>query len=271
MSQSISLWGAQYSNVPAVELPKTGGGTATFTDTSSTTATADKIVEGYGAYSSEGEWMVGSISTKTSSNLTVSGDTVTAPAGYYASSASKSVAAGSVKLPSTIMGQFANVSVASGYVTLSKSISAKPTVTTEGYVTDGTLSAANITLIAEMTTKEATTLYPSGTDQTISSGQYLSGTQTIKAVTTTNLSAANVKDGVVVQVGDSVDSDRVTSVTGTFTDSSTVSSGQTAATSGEILTGYSAWVDGVELQGSLRAMTTTEISNAVTAGWSGSS
>lgn len=32
MSQSITIWGASYTDVPAVELPKTGGGTATFVD-----------------------------------------------------------------------------------------------------------------------------------------------------------------------------------------------------------------------------------------------
>lgn len=32
MAQNITLLGASYSNVPAVTLPKTGGGTATFID-----------------------------------------------------------------------------------------------------------------------------------------------------------------------------------------------------------------------------------------------
>ena len=32
MAQNITLLGASYSAVPAVELPKTGGGTATFVD-----------------------------------------------------------------------------------------------------------------------------------------------------------------------------------------------------------------------------------------------
>ena len=50
MAQNITLLGASYSAVPAVELPKTGGGTATFTDTSDATATADKILTGYSAY-----------------------------------------------------------------------------------------------------------------------------------------------------------------------------------------------------------------------------
>lgn len=32
MAQNITLLGASYSDVPAVQLPKTGGGTATFID-----------------------------------------------------------------------------------------------------------------------------------------------------------------------------------------------------------------------------------------------
>ena len=43
MSQNISLQGAVYSAVPAVALPKQGGGTATFTDVTDTTATASDV------------------------------------------------------------------------------------------------------------------------------------------------------------------------------------------------------------------------------------
>lgn len=32
MAQSITLWGATYTQVPALEVPKTGGGTAKFID-----------------------------------------------------------------------------------------------------------------------------------------------------------------------------------------------------------------------------------------------
>lgn len=32
MSQNLVLWGNTYTNVPAVDLPKSGGGTATFID-----------------------------------------------------------------------------------------------------------------------------------------------------------------------------------------------------------------------------------------------
>lgn len=50
MAQTISLLGAVYSDVPAVELPKDGGGVATFTDTSDADASAGDIVVGATAY-----------------------------------------------------------------------------------------------------------------------------------------------------------------------------------------------------------------------------
>ena len=54
MSQNITLLGASYSSVPAVQLPKTGGGTATFTDVTDTTATADDVATGTYFYTAAG-------------------------------------------------------------------------------------------------------------------------------------------------------------------------------------------------------------------------
>lgn len=62
----------------------------------------------------------------------------------------------------------------------------------------------------------AQTIHPSTSDQTIASGKYLTGAQTIKGVLLTNLDAGNIKKDVVVKVGDSTDDDCVTSVTGTY-------------------------------------------------------
>lgn len=50
MAQNITLMGASYSDVPAVTLPKTGGGTAMFTDTSDADAAASDIASGKTAY-----------------------------------------------------------------------------------------------------------------------------------------------------------------------------------------------------------------------------
>lgn len=46
MAQNITLLGASYSAVPAVLLPKTGGGTARFDDATVTTATASDVAQG---------------------------------------------------------------------------------------------------------------------------------------------------------------------------------------------------------------------------------
>lgn len=46
MAKNITLLGASYSDVPAVNLPQTGGGTARFTDTSVTTAVESDVASG---------------------------------------------------------------------------------------------------------------------------------------------------------------------------------------------------------------------------------
>lgn len=68
-------------------------------DVTQKTVTANKMLNGTTALKNDGTDIEGNIPTKTSSNLTVSGAIVTAPAGYYESDASKSVA--SMSLPTT--------------------------------------------------------------------------------------------------------------------------------------------------------------------------
>ena len=54
MSQNITLLGASYSAVPSVLLPKTGGGTASFTDVTDTTAAASDVASGKYFYTAAG-------------------------------------------------------------------------------------------------------------------------------------------------------------------------------------------------------------------------
>lgn len=232
------------------------------------------------------------VTQRTSSDLSASGATVTAPAGYYASSASTAVASGTAGTPTASKGavnshaiavtpsvtnttgyitggtktgtavsvsaselvsgtysvtgsgtadvtNYASISVPSGSAstpatsvtanptisvngsglitaTVSKTQSVTPTVSA-GYVSSGT--AGNITVsgsnTSQLTTQAAQTITPTTSDQTIPSGRYLTGAQTIEGIVCTNLTAANIADGVTVKIGTATDDDSVASVTGT--------------------------------------------------------
>ena len=95
------------------------------------------------------------------------------------------------------------------------------------YTGDSDLSAADLRsgkkgygasgeITGSMTEKSAATYNPSTSDQTITASQYLAGAQTIKAVTTSNLSAQYIAQGVTVKVGCATDDDCITSVTGSL-------------------------------------------------------
>lgn len=191
--------------------------TVTPSETAQTAVAAGRYTTGAVTVGAISSTYVGSgITQCDSDDLTVSGATVTAPAGYYSAAASKSVASGTVTAPSSISGTSATVSTGTNTLTLTKTVSVTPSVTTAGYISAGTAGNSSVSLTASITTKAAATYYPSTTDQTISASQYLTGAQTIKAVTVSGLSAANIASGVTVKVGDSADDDRITSVTGTL-------------------------------------------------------
>lgn len=59
MAQNISLWGASYSAVPSVKLPKTGGGTASFVDVTPTTAGASDVASGKIFFTADGTQTTG--------------------------------------------------------------------------------------------------------------------------------------------------------------------------------------------------------------------
>ena len=180
MSKSVKISGVTYNDVPSVQIPlATGSGNAEFFDVSDATLDSNsKLLNGVTAYGASGTKYTGNIATKTSSDLTASGATVTAPAGYYATNASKSVANGSATAPATISGTSATISTGTNTLTLSKTISVTPTVSA-GYVSSGTAGTSAVSLTASVTTKGATTYTPTTSDQTIPAGTYLTAAQTI--------------------------------------------------------------------------------------------
>ena len=196
MAQNVVINGVTYQSVPSVSIPLSGtSGNADFYDTSDATVTGGgQILNGYTAYAN-GTKYTGSIATKTGTDLSASGDTVTVPAGYYASQATKSVASGSAIAPATISGTGASLSTGSNTLTLTKSISVTPTVSA-GYVASGTAGTSSVSLSASVTTKAAATITPSTSNQTIAAGTYLTGAQTISG--DANLQSGNIKSGVSI-------------------------------------------------------------------------
>ena len=89
MAQNITFLGASYQDVPAVTLPKTGGGTARFTDTTPTTATDSDVASGKIYVKADGSLSTGTASgggatlqAKTNIDPTTSSQTITADTGY---------------------------------------------------------------------------------------------------------------------------------------------------------------------------------------------
>lgn len=161
-----------YAEIPAkIDAIETG------TDLSGVTATASDVLAPKVFVDSNGTEQTGTIETKTTSDMSISGNSVSFPSGYYADTHSGSVAAATQATPS--------ISVSSnGLITASATQSA-------GYVSGGTQSAT-----MQLSTKSATTYTPKTSNQRIPSGYYLTGTQTIKG--DSNLVASNIRSGVSI-------------------------------------------------------------------------
>lgn len=133
-------------------------------DTLSNEGTSADLLAGKELLDSEGKKVTGTIPTKTASNLTTSGATVTVPAGYYSAQATKSVATATQATPSV------NIDSA-GKITATSTQSA-------GYVSAGTKTGTK-----QLTTQAAKTITPTKSSQTaVASGVYTTGAVTVAAI-----------------------------------------------------------------------------------------
>lgn len=195
-TNTVIINNVTYTDVSEINIPKSPSGTAAFYDVSDATIdSGGKLPDGVTAYGAGGVKYTGTAAENDSSDLTISGATVTVPAGYYASSASGTVSSGSATPASTISATGASVSTGTNTLTLSKSVSNTPTVSA-GYISSGTAGSSSVSLTASVTTKGATTYTPTTSDQTIASGTYLTGAQTVKG--DSNLQSQYIKSGISI-------------------------------------------------------------------------
>ena len=147
---------------------------------------------------------IGNISTGTDvSDTTAAASDVRTGKYFYTSAGVKtqgSIPNGSATTPSTSITANPSISVSSSGLitaTTSASQSVTPTVSA-GYVSSGTAGTVTVSgsNTSQLTTQAAQTITPGTTDQTIASGKYLTGTQTILG--DANLVAANIADGVTI-------------------------------------------------------------------------
>lgn len=138
-------------------------GDSTLVDLTGDTVTAEHLEQGYTAHDKAGNPVTGTLTQpsgphRTSDDLTVSGATVTAPAGIYDASASKSVATGSITPSASVSGSVIGDTESSYPVTVTPSASVSP-----GYIANG----GNGTVVTKYVQVERKSVAPRETLQII--------------------------------------------------------------------------------------------------------
>lgn len=83
MAQNVVINGVTYQNVPEVDIPKSGSGTAKFYDTSSADITSEHVLTGHTAFGASGSVSGGmSNNGSTSGTISTKAGTVSIPEGY---------------------------------------------------------------------------------------------------------------------------------------------------------------------------------------------
>lgn len=131
-------------------------GTNTLTLSKTISVTPNVTTAGYissGTAGNSNVSLTASVNTRSSSDLTASGATVTAPAGYYASQATKTVSSGTEGTPTATKGTVSN-----------HSVSVTPSVTnTAGYISGSTKTGTAVTVSASELVSGSETKTANGT------------------------------------------------------------------------------------------------------------
>lgn len=121
MAQNVVINGVTYQNVPEVDVPKSGGGTAKFYDTSSADITSEHVLTGKTGFGANGSVSGGMANNgSTSGTISTKAGTVTIPAGYttggtvsISSTEQSKIIASNIKSGVTILGQEGSLSLPS--------------------------------------------------------------------------------------------------------------------------------------------------------------
>lgn len=113
MAQNVVINGVTYQNVPEVDIPKSGSGTAKFYDTASADITSADVLTGKTAFGSTGSISGGMANNgSTSGTISTKAGTVTIPSGYtsggtvsISSTEQAKIVASNIKSGVTILGQ----------------------------------------------------------------------------------------------------------------------------------------------------------------------
>lgn len=122
MAQNVIINGVTYQNVPEVDIPKSGSGTAKFYDTSSADITSEHVLTGKTAFGASGSVSGGmSNNGSTSGTISTKAGTVSIPEGY--------TTGGTVSISSTEQNKIIASNIKSGVTLLGVSGSlALPTI-----------------------------------------------------------------------------------------------------------------------------------------------
>lgn len=121
MAQNVVINSVTYSNVPEVDIPKSGGGTAKFYDTSTADISAGDVLTGKTGFGSSGS-VSGNMANNgsTSGEISTKAGAVSIPAGYTSggtvsikSSAVSDCVAGNILSGKTILGVSGNLAMPS--------------------------------------------------------------------------------------------------------------------------------------------------------------